>query len=236
MNLLLAVLFGAKPAPAFDVPVREISIWMHSPELHELLLVTPGRCELKAPGQTKPTRVTARMNELRVEDLRSLLMVSLGHSNNALTWGLGDSELPRRPFVDVTVSAPANDLLDPTFGWSSVLSLTPSGRMTEAWRLYSLFSLCNLGEAVDVWVALMDGPKKQRHIALSVVTEWMIWANREPEFTYTLPRLIKDCRAGRCEALPDALRRASLTWADSPSPRSFAPLERSPPVEAPLSP
>ena len=234
MNLLMALILGAAPAPAFDVPIREISMWMHGPELHNLLYVTPGRCALSAPGQPEPTHVTARLNELHVEDLRSLMMVSLGQGLAATSWVA--AEWPRNYVVDVTVSAPGPELLDPTFGWVTAMPLTSEGRLTEAWRLYSLFSLCNLGEAVDVWVALMNGPTQQRHVALAVVTEWMIWANREPDFVYALPTLVKDCREGRCEALPDALRSASRTWADSPSPRSFAPLERSPPVEPPVNP
>ena len=234
MNALMALILGAAPAPAFDVPIREISMWMLWPGADGLLEVTAGRCELRMPGQSEPTRVTARLNELHAEDLRSLLMVSLGQGYGATTWA--PEEWPPNHAIRVTVSAPGPELLDPTFGWVTAMPLTSEGRLTEAWRLYSLFSLCNLGEAVDVWVALMDGPTQQRHVALAVVTEWMIWANREPDFVYALPTLVKDCREGRCEALPDALRSASRTWADSPSPRSFAPLERSPPVETPVNP
>ena len=95
MNLLLASLLGAAPAPAFDVPIREISLWMHGPELHNLLEVTPGRCALWAPGQAEPTRVTARLNALHVEDLHSLMMVSLGQGQAATAW-LGDDPLARR--------------------------------------------------------------------------------------------------------------------------------------------
>ena len=61
MNLLMALILGAEPGPAFDVPIREISLWMHGPELHNLLYVTPGRCALSAPGQPEPTHVTARL-------------------------------------------------------------------------------------------------------------------------------------------------------------------------------
>lgn len=233
MTLLMALLFGAQPAPAFDVPIREVSIWLHSPELHWLLTVTPGRCQLWAPGQAEPTRVTARLNELQAQDLGSLLMVGLDEGYNATSWGSAVTKRPRAPFLTVTVDSLAEEIHDPVFEWTNLLVPTPDSRLTEAWRLYSLFSLCNLGEAVDVWVALVNGPTRQRHIALAVATEWMIWANREEEFVFALPELVKDCRAGDCEALPDALRRASRTWAESPSPRSFAPLERSPTVELP---
>lgn len=227
MTLLVALLMGAVPVPAFDVPIRQISLRLGDQEIVE---VTPGRCQLRAPGQTEPVRVTARLTGLRAEDLGSLLMVSLGQGLSATSWVLAD--VARGPVVRVTVSSQA-ELGGPVFGWSSALALTPNGRLAEAWRLYSLFSLCNLGEAVDVWGALIAGPARQRRLALALATEWMIWANRDEDFVYGLQGLVDDCRAGHCEELPDALRWASRTWADSPSPRSLAPLERSPPIEAP---
>lgn len=236
MNLLLALILGAEPAPAFDVPIREVSLGMFGDDLFGLLHITPGECEIWAPGRTESVVVTARLSAMQAEDVRSLLMVGLDTGYSPSSWGTGDLERPPGPSVSARVTALSPEIHDPTFGWTTVLVPTPSGRLTEAWRLYGLFSLCNLGEAVDVWVALMDAPKKERHLALAVATEWMLWANREEDFVYAMPGLVKDCRAGRCEALPDALRRASRSWADSPSPRSFAPLERSPPVETAVSP
>lgn len=226
MNLLVAMLIYSVPAPVFDVPIRQISLRLDG---HEVLEVTPGRCQLRAPGQVEPTRVTARLTELRAEDLSSLLMVSLGQGLDATSWVI--PELPRGPVVRATVSSQAEPG-GPVFGWANALTLTPNGRLTEAWRLYSLFSLCNLGEAVDVWNVLMTGPARQRRLSLALATEWMIWANRDEDFVYDLPRVVEACRANHCEELPDALSWSSRTWADSPSPRSLAPLERSPPVEA----
>ena len=207
MIFLVALLLGAVPAPAFDVPVRQISLWLGDQEIVE---VTPGRCQLRAPGQAEPTRVTARLTGLRAEDLSSLLMVSLGQGLSSTSWAL--AELPRGPVVRVTVSSQA-EVGGPVFGWSNALALTPNGRLADAWRLYSLFSLCNLGEAVDVWGALMAGPSRQRRLALALATEWMIWANRDEDFVYSLPGLVEQCRAGHCEELPDALGWASRTWA-----------------------
>ena len=39
----MALILGAEPGPAFDVPIRESSLWMHGPEANGLLEVTPGR-------------------------------------------------------------------------------------------------------------------------------------------------------------------------------------------------
>lgn len=227
MTPLATLLLAAAPVPAFDVPIRQISLRLDS---EEVLVVTPGRCQLQAPGLAEPAPVTTRLAELSAADLGSLLMVSLGQGLGATAWA--PAERPRGPVVTVTVSALAEPG-GPVFGWSSALALTPGGRLEQAWRLYSLFSLCNLGEAAEVWGALMAGPARQRRLALALATEWMIWANRDEDFVYALPGLVEACRAGRCEELPDALGWASRAWADSPSPRALAPLEQSPPVEAP---
>ncbi|MCK6520585.1 hypothetical protein L6R49_04000 [Myxococcota bacterium] len=238
----MALIFGSASAPAFDVPIRYVSLNMRGKERYGNLTIEPGRCGLSASFLGDVVQVTARRRALHLSDMRSLLMVSLDGGYSATTWGAGDPGRPPGPSVVASVTALEKETeeylgtLGDEFSWVNVLALTPEGRLTEAWRLYSVFSFCNLGEAVDYWVAQMDGPRERRHIALAVVMEWMIWANREEDFVYALPGLLKDCRAGRCEALPDALRRASLSWAESPSPRSFTPLERSPPVETGVSP
>ena len=43
MRALMALILGAEPGPAFDVPIQESSLWMHGPEANGLLEVTPGR-------------------------------------------------------------------------------------------------------------------------------------------------------------------------------------------------
>jgi hypothetical protein len=231
----LALLLGAEsaptrpPAPAFDVPIQQISLGLYG---QQILLVTPGRCELRAPGQAEPTLVTTRLTELRAQDLGSLLMTSLGYGLSATNW-IGDAELPRRPYVDVTVTSEAEPG-GPVFGWSIALPLMPNNRLQGAWRLHSLFSLCNLGEATAVWVALAEhSPPRQKSLALALLTEWINWVDRDPNYDWGPHNLFDDCRAGNCQGLPTTLHYRSLMWADSPSPRSFAPLERSPPVEAP---
>lgn len=226
MNLLMALLFAAEPAPAFDVPIREVSLALDG---QEILKATPGRCEIWAPRRGKATRVTARLNELQAQDLSSLLMVSLAQGLDATTW-TGDAERPLGPVIEVTVISEATPG-GAVFGWSNTLTLTPNHRIAEAWRLYGLFSYCNLGEAVDVWMKLMDSSPRQQSLVLALALEWMIWANRNDDFVYSRHEMVEDCLAGNCYNLPAALRWSSGEWADSPSPRSFAPLERSPPVE-----
>lgn len=226
MKYLMPLLLGAAHAPTFDVPIREVSLAVDG---QEIIRATPGRCEIWAPGQAEPAQVTARLNELRAQDLSSLLMVSLAQSLDAATW-IGDAERPRGPIIEVTVISEAMPG-GPVFGWLNTLKVTPGNRLSEAWRLYSLFSLCNFGEAVDVWVELIDSPPRQRTLVLALALEWMIWANRNEDFVYSRHEMVEDCLAGNCYNLPAALRWSSGEWADSPSPRSFAPLERSPPVE-----
>lgn len=228
MNLLLALIWGAAPAPTFDVPIREVSIALDG---QQILKATPGRCEMRA-GRRRATRVTARLNELQAQDLSSLLMVSLAQGLDATTW-IGDAAQPLVPVIEVTVISEATPG-GPVFGWSNTLTLTPNHRIAEAWRLYGLFSYCNLGEAVDVWMKWMDSPPPQRSLVLALALEWMTWANRNEDFVYSLPEWAAEYRAGPHDDLPVLLRWSSETWADSPSPRSFAPLERSPPVEVPL--
>jgi hypothetical protein len=152
MNLLMALIWGAAPAPTFDVPIREVSLTLDG---QQILKATPGRCEMRA-GRRRATRVTARLNELQAQDLSSLLMVSLAQGLDATTW-IGDAERPLVPVIEVTViseATPGGAVL----GWSNTLTLTPNHRIAEAWRLYGLFSYCNLGEAVDVWMKWMDSP------------------------------------------------------------------------------
>lgn len=234
MNLLMALIFGAAPAPdlAFDVPIQEITLGLHG---QQILRATPGRCELWAPGQAEPTRVTSRLRELAAQDVSSLLMTSLGQGHSATAWRA--AERPRGPYVDVTVVSalgPGGTVL----GWSSTLALTPYGGLMGAWRLYSLFSLCNLGEAYAVWVALAeDSPPRRRALALALLTEWVIWVDRERYYddwdSFPHDRLI-DCYDGTCEEeLSSIYHNVCPEWATTLSPRSFDPLERSPPVEAP---
>ena len=230
MNALMALILGAAPAPTFDVPIREVSLVLDG---QQIIKATPGRCEMWA-GRREPTRVTARLNELHAHDLSSLLMVSLAQGLDASTW-TGDAERPLVPVIEVTVISEAA-LGSPVFGWSNTLTLTTNHRLFEAWRLYGLFSYCNLGEAVDVWLRLMDSSPRQQRLVLALALEWMLWANRIDDFVYSRHELVEDCLAGNCHNLPAALRWSSHEWADSPSPRSFAPLERSPPVEAPVKP
>ena len=95
MTLLAVLLLSAVPAPAFDVPIRQISLRLDD---QEILEVMPGRCQLRAPGQTEPVRVTARLTGLRAEDLGSLLMVSLGQGLGATSWAPAcRPHPPRRP-------------------------------------------------------------------------------------------------------------------------------------------
>ena len=149
MSLLLALLFAAEPtparAPAFDVPITQVSLGLNG---EQILKVTPGGCEVWAPGQVGPTRVTTRLNELRSAELGSLLMTSLGLELDDTTW-IGDTALPGGPYVDVTVTA-ETEPGGPELGWFTALALMPNGRLQGAWRLYSLFSWCNLGEAANI--------------------------------------------------------------------------------------
>ena len=230
MNALMALILGAAPAPTFDVPIREVSLVLDG---QQIIKATPGRCEMWA-GRRKPTRVTARLNALHAHDLSSLLMVSLAQGLDATTW-IGDAERPLVPAIEVTViseAAPGS----PVFGWSNTLTLTANHRLFEAWRLYGLFSYCNLGEAVDVWMRLMDSAPPRRSLVLALAQEWMIWANRDEEVVYSLHEWAEEYRTGHHDDLPVLLRWSSENWADSPSPRCFATLERSPPVEPPVNP
>ena len=230
MSLLMALILGAAPAPAFDVPIREITLGLHG---QQILRATPGRCELWAPGQAEPTRVTARLNELHARDVSSLLMTSLAQGVSASSWA--PAERPRGPYVDVTVVSEVGPS-GAVFGWSSTLALQPTIGLQEPWRLYGLFSLCNFGEAYDVWRALAeDSPPRRRALALALLTEWIIWVDRDVNDYGDWPHdALIGCEDGTCVTeLSTIYRYFSPYWAESPSPRSFAPLERSPPVEAP---